>query len=122
MPMSAPKPCQHLGCNALVRDGSSRCDAHWVRPGTFADRTRGTRQQRGYGAEWDRSRARVLSRDGGLCQPCLRAGHTTMATAVDHIVNKEEGGTDADSNLQAICKPCHAHKTGQEAARARLRR
>ena len=43
------------------------------------------------------------------------------AVAVDHIVPKAEGGTDADENLQAICKACHKLKTENESKRARDR-
>ncbi len=32
------------------------------------------RHQRGYGSKWDSIRARILKRDKGLCQLCLRAG------------------------------------------------
>jgi 5-methylcytosine-specific restriction protein A len=38
----------------------------------------------------------------------------TIATEVDHIVPKSQGGTDDDDNLQAICSPCHKTKTGSE--------
>ena len=122
MPMSAPKPCCQPGCLALVGDGSTRCAAHKVRRGAFADRTRGTRQERGYGAAWDRTRKRVMSRDCNLCQPCLRDGRTTLAVEVDHIVNKAAGGSDDDGNLQAICKRCHTEKTIHEATQVRPRR
>lgn len=119
MPMSAPKPCAHPGCPALVRDGTSRCSAHKVVAGTFADRNRGSSQARGYGTEWRRVRDLVMVRDAGLCQPCLKAGALTVAQEVDHIVNKSEGGSDDPNNLQAICKPCHVKKTAQEAGRGR---
>lgn len=113
MPKAAPKPC--VKCGILVRDGSSRCDKHKVVDGTFADKRRGSRHQRGYGSAWDRKRKQILARDHGLCQPCLVHGHITLATQVDHIVNKAVGGTDDDDNLQSICKPCHDAKTLQEA-------
>ena len=51
-----------------------------------------------------------------MCQPCLKSGRPTQATAVDHIVPKSQGGGDEDSNLQAICKPCHDAKTAAAAA------
>ena len=119
MPKAAPKPCAQVGCGVLVRDGSSRCEKHKVKAGTFADSRRGSRHARGYGTAWDKLRARVLSRDAGLCQPCLALGHTTPATQVDHITNKAQGGTDAEHNLQAICTPCHKAKTAQEAQQSR---
>lgn len=55
-------------------------------------------------------------------EPCWHPGCGALATAVDYIVNKNDGSSDLDSNFQAICKPCHTEKTGGEAARARLRR
>lgn len=74
-----------------------------------------TRQQRGYGALWERVRKQVLLRDGGLCQPCLRRGYTTPnCNTVDHIVPKARGGSDDMLNLQCICSgpgSCHQKKT-----------
>lgn len=81
-----------------------------------------SRQSRGYGAAWDRIRKVVMARDFGLCQPCRRRGLVTIATAVDHIISKakaktlrwSQARTDAESNLQAICQPCHDAKTEEE--------
>ncbi len=73
-----------------------------------------SRHQRGYGSKWDVIRARVLKRDKGLCQLCLRAGVVREAKTVDHIIPKAHGGTDADSNLQSLCWPCHKAKTARE--------
>lgn len=88
---------------------------HKVRAGAFADRSRGTRQERGYGAAWERQRARILERDGGLCQPCLRHGLVHVGKDVDHVVPRQRGGTEDDSNLQTICRPVHKAKTAAEA-------
>lgn len=74
-----------------------------------------SRHERGYGSRWVRLRARILSRDGHLCQPCLIAGRTTPATQVDHITPKAKGGTDEAGNLQGICRACHDAKTLTEA-------
>lgn len=114
MPVAAPRPCCHPGCGALVRDGTGRCEKHKVKAWSFADKNRGTAAQRGYGAAWVKLRAQILQRDGGLCQPCLAQGRVTPATQVDHKVAKAQGGTDAEVNLQSICKPCHQAKTGRE--------
>lgn len=123
MPVSAPKPCRHAGCSKLVRDGSGYCESHQSdrKLGKFADARRGSRHERGYGTDWDKKRTRILRRDNGLCQPCLRGGRVTAATQVDHVVPKEEDGTDADENLQAICTDCHKAKTAEEAKRGRQR-
>lgn len=122
MPVAAPRPCRHPGCGKLVSDGTGYCAAHQAdrRLGKFADQRRGSRHQRGYGSEWEKTRKRILSRDKGLCQPCLHIGRVSVAKQVDHIKPKFEGGSDADSNLQAICVACHQAKTKEEALRARL--
>lgn len=112
MPTAAPKPCTR--CGVLVRDGSSKCQAHKVREGSFADKARGTRHERGYGTAWDRMRERIMRRDGGLCQPSLRHGLVVTAHDVDHRVPKALGGTDDDDNLQAISRAVHQAKTAAE--------
>lgn len=74
------------------------------------------------GRPWRRTRERILDRDQRLCQPCLASGWVTLATEVDHIRPRAEGGRDDDSNLQAICSACHASKTSAEQARGAARR
>lgn len=78
-----------------------------------------TTTQRGYGAKWRKTRASILRRDKGLCQPCLKQGKYTRATEVDHIVEKAVGGADSLDNLQAICSTCHKRKTGRAGLQAR---
>jgi 5-methylcytosine-specific restriction protein A len=34
-------------------------------------------------------------------------------TTADHIKPRAQGGTDADENMQALCKTCHAAKSGR---------
>lgn len=120
MPVSAPKPCRHIGCAKLVRDGSGYCDAHKrAKPGSFADKSRGSSQERGYGWQWQKLRERIMRRDCGLCQPCQEAGRITAATHVDHKTPKARGGTDDEENLQAICVKCHKAKTDREKNEAR---
>lgn len=103
-----------------MTDGSTRCADHKVKAGTFADRSRGTRQQRGYGSAWDKARAETMRQQGGLCQPHLRRGIVVPGCRVcDHIVAKQFGGTDEASNRQMICSECNAIKVGVEATLAR---
>lgn len=73
------------------------------------------------GRPWRRKRARVLERDSFCCKPCEREGKLTVATQVDHVIPKAEGGSDDDDNLQAICDPCHEAKSQKEAGRGRHR-
>jgi len=81
-----------------------------------------SRHERGYGAAWVKLRKRIMERDCGLCQVCRRAGRVTVANQVDHIVSKANAyrmkwtpaQIDAETNLQAICNPCHLVKTEAE--------
>ncbi len=94
-------------------------------PRSWQDNRRGSRQERGYGADWDRLRLRILQRDGYICrcQDC-RGGEIRLrpATEVDHIVSKAQWqinrgtleGVDNDSNLQAINRDCHIKKTAAD--------
>ncbi|MCC7269314.1 MAG: HNH endonuclease [Rhodocyclaceae bacterium] len=121
MPNAAPRPCRHPGCGQLVRDGSGYCHAHQSdrRKNRFGDDRRGSASERGYGNAWAKLRSRIMQRDCGLCQPCLKAGRVTPARQVDHVISKAEGGTDDEDNLQAICMACHKAKTAREAAQGR---
>lgn len=60
--------------------------------------------------DWPRIRRRILRRDP-VCRVCLRA----PSGEVDHI---EPGDDHSDANLQGICGPCHATKSGREGGRA----
>ncbi len=85
-----------------------------------------SRQSRGYDAEWDVVRARVVERDKGLCQSCLAGGRVTIGREVDHKVPKAEctrlrwsrAQVDNPSNLQLLCHSCHDRKTAEENGRA----
>lgn len=118
VPPRIPKACRARGCRNTTTDPSGYCESHksegWkqYKPGQ-------SRHQRGYGAKWDVIRERVLKRDKGLCQLCLRAGVVREAKTVDHIIPKAHGGTDVDSNLQSLCWPCHKAKTARETAEVR---
>jgi 5-methylcytosine-specific restriction protein A len=68
------------------------------------------------GSQWMSIRARVMTRDCGLCQACKRAGRLTLATEVDHIKPHYLGGGDDMRNLQALCRECHARKSLAEAS------
>lgn len=78
------------------------------------DAIRGSRHQRGYGSEWERARKRIIERDLGLCQECLRQGRTSVGEQVDHITPKAQGGGDNEANLQLLCGACHRTKTARE--------
>ena len=116
MPNLPPKPCSFPGCGALVRDGSGRCVKHprvaWAKQSGAVKRVTGRQLQ---------NMRDSLFRRNPLCVECERMGRVTAATQRDHIKPLAEGGTEDDSNVQALCRPCHDAKTQGEAARGRQR-
>jgi hypothetical protein len=52
---------------------------------------------------------RILTRARGRCE-CCGAHEHQRALEVDHIIPKNQGGSDALSNLQALCLRCNAGK------------
>ncbi len=116
MPSAIPRACRSHGCSSTTTDRSGYCEAH--RNTNWENHQQGkSRHERGYGRLWDSIRPRILKRDRHLCQECLRHGRATPATTVDHIIPKAHGGTDADSNLESLCWPCHRSKTATERTR-----
>jgi 5-methylcytosine-specific restriction protein A len=75
----------------------------------------GTPERRLSGRRWQRIRERVLRR-APLCYICLAASpqRVTVALEVDHVRPLSQQGTDDDSNLAGICKPCHLDKSARE--------
>lgn len=51
-------------------------------------------------------RTYILNRDNGKCR-IGATGCTQDATHVDHIIPKENGGTDEETNLRAACESCN---------------
>ena len=47
---------------------------------------------------------------------CAGINCRAAASEVDHVVPLHLGGADDVSNLQALCRACHAKKTAAEAA------
>ncbi|USD68125.1 HNH endonuclease [Vibrio sp. SCSIO 43136] len=113
MPPRIPRPCRHPNCSALTICRSGYCDKH-KHTGWETHQAGRSRHERGYGSGWDRLKRIILKRDKHLCQLCLQKGRAVIATDVDHILPKSQGGTDDETNLQALCKRCHRSKTATE--------
>jgi len=113
MPARIPRACRKIGCPNTTSERSGYCSDH-INEGWQQHQRGQSRHQRGYGSKWDVIRARILKRDRHICQECLRNGKPVPASTVDHIIPKARGGTDEDSNLQALCWPCHKVKTARE--------
>jgi 5-methylcytosine-specific restriction protein A len=115
MPHRPPHGCATPGCAALVRRGA-RCPAHDRALRAEMDSTRGSPSRRGYDAAWRRIRLEHL-RHHPLCVQCQAEGQTVPATDVDHKVPLRRGGTNANGNLQSLCRPHHSRKTALEDGR-----
>jgi 5-methylcytosine-specific restriction endonuclease McrA len=75
---------------------------------------------RGYGADWRKLRAIILTREP-LCRACAERGLTVPATDVDHI-EPFSGLADprrlAPGNCRPLCRPCHARRSQRQAVGA----
>jgi len=107
-PWAPPRACRSPRCARLLGPGE-RCPEHEA---PFADST-----YRELPPIPARLRRQIRKRDGGVCQICGANG-----TDVDHRVPRSAGGSDQPENLWLLCGPCHASKTGRDAARARYAR
>ena len=111
MAQRPPSACRKPGCPGLVRNGvCSKCGPLRRHDQVAHDTQRGTAAQRGYGGRWQRVRMMFLQAHP-LCAACAQQGRVTAATDVHHIVPKREGGSDAASNLEALCHACHSRVT-----------
>ena len=111
MPLRAPSACRKPGCRGLVRNGvCSVCGPLKRHAQQQHDDQRGTAAQRGYDGRWQRRRL-MFSYAHPLCVECQRDSRVTPATDVHHVRPVREGGTDEDSNLQALCHACHSRLT-----------
>jgi 5-methylcytosine-specific restriction protein A len=75
-----------------------------------------------YDGSWLVIRKQVLERDGYQCQLRFAGICIGEATEADHIIQPGSGGTDDLWNLRAVCRPCHARRTGRQGAIAKQRR
>jgi 5-methylcytosine-specific restriction protein A len=106
-------------CSGDALPGTSRCRAH-TRSGWASHRPPANAYA--YSGDWQQRARRVLVRDGYLCR--LRYADICLgkASQVDHIVQPEAGGTNDLANLRAVCRRCHARRTGRQGALAKQRK
>ncbi len=56
-------------------------------------------------AAWRKLRLAIISRDGPDCVLCGRPGNS-----VDHIIPRNQGGTNDPSNLRVLCVRCNSSR------------
>lgn len=62
-----------------------------------------------------RVKLRLITKWDGRCADCgCKLGPASPAQ-FDHITPLRDGGENREGNLQPLCRPCHARKTGSEA-------
>ena len=66
--------------------------------------------QRPLPRHWPWLRRTVRDRDGYCCVECGNRDRLE----VDHIISRENGGTDDLDNLQTLCRKCHIIKTKRD--------
>jgi len=100
----APRACSVPGCPELVTTRAAQCPRHQAE----ADKRKGTRQQRGYGSEWQKVRKAYLKANPW----CQWHGAPVKAREVDHISgNPHDNRWD---NLRGLCSLCHKRRTAQD--------
>ena len=115
VPTKPTRPCSYPGCPRLT-DGRF-CEKHAKlesRRYEKYDRDPATRKR--YGRAWKRVRERYIAAHP-LCEKCRERGKLTPAQEVHHLLPLSRGGTHDESNLMALCKPCHSEITARDGDR-----
>lgn len=63
-----------------------------------------------------RVKVRVFERCNGHCCECRVRIVGSISPEFDHVTAIANGGRNAESNIQLLCKPCHAAKTKGDVA------
>ena len=111
MPKKPKKPCSFPGCPKLT-DGRY-CEEHEkVMNDRYNKYERPYDSSVRYGSEWRKIRNRYIKAHP-LCEECLANGKITPATEVHHILPVNHGGSNDETNLKSLCKPCHSKITAK---------
>lgn len=111
MPKRPKKPCSFPGCPKLTN--GRYCEEHEkVMNDRYNKYERPYDSSVRYGSEWRKIRNRYIKAHP-LCEECLANGRMTPATEVHHILPVNHGGSNDETNLKSLCKPCHSKITAK---------
>ena len=79
---------------------------------TLSPKAGSTQMERG--RAWQAKRIRIARQHDYKCAACGLVWLPSV-DQIDHIVPREQGGSNEDSNLQPLCNACHVIKTAEEA-------
>ena len=115
MTKKTKRPCSSPGCPELT-DGRF-CPEHAKKEASRYEKyQRDPETRKRYGRAWKRIRDRYITAHP-LCEECKRQGKLTPAAEVHHILPLSRGGTHDESNLMALCTPCHSAITARDGDR-----
>ena len=113
-PYAPKKPC--IGsprCPLFALPGKARCEAH-QRAYYQQDNARREPEIRAFydSPAWRRLSAAYRA-EHPLCETCATEGRETPSQHVDHVISVREAPDRAldETNLRALCKPCHSRRT-----------
>ena len=95
--------CFHAFPVAELKRG--RCRSCLAAQQRAKDKRRGTTTQRGYGHAWTKLRAKLIA-----AHPYCAWCGSTDKLSVDHIIQRQHGGTDDLSNLRVLCFSCNTQR------------
>jgi 5-methylcytosine-specific restriction enzyme A len=113
MPWSPKGPCSTSGCPHRA-ERAGKCTQHYAAIQRSQDERRGTRQERGYTAQWYRIVARK-KREQPWCSVCLCLDTPENPLTGDHILPLERGGESTYENCDIKCRR-HNSSKGARAA------
>lgn len=113
------RPCSEPGCPNLSTEG--KCATHRAAKRAADDAKRGNWRERGYDAAYDRNR-RVVLREETICWLCGELVDKTLpgtesdGPSVDHVVRREDGGSNRRENLRLAHLRCNTGRRGDPVA------
>ncbi len=104
MPHKAPRPCRHVGCNALVTSKDGFCATHRKEVSIQYELTREKAVKRGYDTRWRKVRKMTLGHQP-MCRGPLCNGEGSFAELVHHVDRNSKN--NQSTNLLSVCTRCH---------------